>query len=171
MAAAALQYLKKPAQKNGVLLSCLQMAAEQTGIKSEAVDLVYGISILHHLDFPLCLKEIQRILKPGGRAVFVEPLAHNPVANFYRALTPGRHSEMETPLRYESLRNWGKYFHRIKNTEFYFFSVLAALVSFVGSKSLFDFSLRGLMRIDRALFAAFPKMRRYAWISVIELTK
>lgn len=41
-------------------------------------DVVFGSSILHHLDFEKSAKEIYRVLKPGGRMVFAEPNMINP---------------------------------------------------------------------------------------------
>lgn len=41
-------------------------------------DVVFGSSILHHLDFDASLREIYRVLKPGGRMVFAEPNMINP---------------------------------------------------------------------------------------------
>ena len=39
-----------------------------------SVDVVFGIAILHHLDLPQAAREVWRILKPGGRAIFQEPV-------------------------------------------------------------------------------------------------
>ena len=47
-------------------------------------DIIYGTGILHHLNLKACLDEIERILKPGGKFVFIEPLGTNPVINLYR---------------------------------------------------------------------------------------
>lgn len=41
-------------------------------------DVVFGSSILHHLDFEKTLREILRVLKSGGRMVFAEPNMLNP---------------------------------------------------------------------------------------------
>jgi ubiquinone/menaquinone biosynthesis C-methylase UbiE len=41
-------------------------------------DVVFGSSILHHLDFKKSSEEIFRVLKPGGRMVFAEPNMLNP---------------------------------------------------------------------------------------------
>ena len=41
-------------------------------------DVVFGSSILHHLEFDSSLKEIYRVLKPGGRMIFAEPNMINP---------------------------------------------------------------------------------------------
>ena len=41
-------------------------------------DAVYGSSVLHHLDLTGALREVHRVLKPGGRIVFAEPNLLNP---------------------------------------------------------------------------------------------
>lgn len=39
---------------------------------------VFGSSVLHHLDMEKAMKELYRVLKPGGRIVFAEPNMLNP---------------------------------------------------------------------------------------------
>jgi SAM-dependent methyltransferase len=41
-------------------------------------DVVYGCSVLHHLDLETALREIHRVLRAGGRLVFSEPNLLNP---------------------------------------------------------------------------------------------
>ena len=48
--------------------------AGQLCVRSETVDLAYGLGILHHLPRPSTYQELYRILRPGGRAIFLEPL-------------------------------------------------------------------------------------------------
>lgn len=45
---------------------------------NKTFDVVFGSSILHHLDFDRSLREIFRVLKVGGRMVFAEPNMLNP---------------------------------------------------------------------------------------------
>jgi len=45
---------------------------------AESFDVVYGSSILHHLDLPEALREIHRVLRHGGHLVFAEPNLLNP---------------------------------------------------------------------------------------------
>tara|TARA_B100001093_G_scaffold190057_1_gene182624 strand:+ start:324 stop:1067 length:744 start_codon:yes stop_codon:yes gene_type:complete len=71
---------------------------EQTKFNSNNFDIVYGTGILHHLDMSMCLDEIKRVLKPGGKFIFIEPLGTNPLINFYRKLTPKSRSKDEHPL-------------------------------------------------------------------------
>ncbi len=43
-----------------------------------AFNVVYGCSVLHHLDLDRALHEVRRVLAPGGRLVFSEPNLLNP---------------------------------------------------------------------------------------------
>ena len=47
-------------------------------------DMVWGHAILHHLHVPTAAREVSRVLAPGGRAVFCEPWAGNPLVNLLR---------------------------------------------------------------------------------------
>jgi 2-polyprenyl-3-methyl-5-hydroxy-6-metoxy-1,4-benzoquinol methylase len=48
--------------------------AENLDYENDYFDTVVGIDILHHVNITNCLKEICRVLKPGGTAVFREPI-------------------------------------------------------------------------------------------------
>ncbi len=52
--------------------------AEQTAFPAASFDVVYGSSVLHHLDTEAAAREIARLLRPGGRLVFTEPNLLNP---------------------------------------------------------------------------------------------
>ena len=71
---------------------------EKTKFRDNTFDIIYGTGILHHLNFKLCLDEIKRILKPGGKFLFIEPLGTNPLINLYRKFTPKSRSIDEHPL-------------------------------------------------------------------------
>jgi ubiquinone/menaquinone biosynthesis C-methylase UbiE len=56
----------------------LQSDAMELPFRDGSFDVVYGCSILHHLDPATALREVRRVLSPGGRLVFSEPNLLNP---------------------------------------------------------------------------------------------
>ena len=58
--------------KNDVVnsVSFINGSAHNIPLADESVDLVFGIAILHHLHLQLVSREVFRILKKGGRAIF-----------------------------------------------------------------------------------------------------
>lgn len=52
--------------------------AHQLKYADASFDIVFGSSIIHHLDMMISLKEVYRVLKPGGKMVFAEPNMINP---------------------------------------------------------------------------------------------
>lgn len=67
-------------------------------------DFVYAANLLHHVDIEACLQEVHRVLKPGGRAAFWDPVRYNPVINRYRKMADQVRTEDEHPLGIEDLR-------------------------------------------------------------------
>ncbi len=60
-------------------------AEDLTQFKDTYFDVVFCRALLHHLRHPKkCLKEINRILKPSGKTVIIEPLANNFLLNLGR---------------------------------------------------------------------------------------
>jgi ubiquinone/menaquinone biosynthesis C-methylase UbiE len=81
----------------------LLMDAQQLSFADAQFDVVFGASILHHLEMSRALHEICRVLKADGRIVFREPLAWNPVAKLVRLLTPQARTADEQPFRRKEL--------------------------------------------------------------------
>jgi len=67
---------RRLAKRRNVRLHCGD--AEQMPFPDAIFDAVYGSSVLHHLDLSRALREVHRVLKPGGRLVFAEPNILNP---------------------------------------------------------------------------------------------
>jgi 2-polyprenyl-3-methyl-5-hydroxy-6-metoxy-1,4-benzoquinol methylase len=80
------------------------MDAHHLAFPNDLFDIVVGNGILHHLDLPVCLESIARVLKPGGFALFIEPLAGNPLLKLFRLLTPRARTVDEKPLTTSDLR-------------------------------------------------------------------
>ncbi len=79
------------------------MDAHNLALPDATFDIVIGNGILHHLDIELAIKEVWRVLRPGGRAVFQEPLADNPLLILFRRLTPFARTPDEHPLSHYDL--------------------------------------------------------------------
>ena len=63
-------------------------AGEQLPFGPDRFDVVVGKAVLHHLDVARAAPELHRVLRPGGRAAFAEPLGTNPVIAFARDHIP-----------------------------------------------------------------------------------
>jgi SAM-dependent methyltransferase len=106
-----LDWERENAQRRGVDIEFRLMDAHQTDYPDNTFDLVYGKAILHHLEFERAVKEIARILKPGGEILFIEPLLLNPALRLIRWLTPKARTPDERPLAREELAILDRYFH------------------------------------------------------------
>ena len=142
------------------------MDAEALEFDTDSFDLVYGSAILHHLDVGRAVAEIVRVLRPGGKALFIEPMGHNPAINLYRRLTPALRTPDEHPLRVSDLRLTSSFFNSADYRFYHLFSLAA--VPFRSSRA-FPKLLSGLDAIDALLFAAVPPARRLAWYVVMTL--
>ena len=87
------------AAANGVKIESRTANAQSLDFPDNTFDFVYAANLLHHLPDPqLCIREMHRVLKPGGKACFWDPLKHNPVINLYRRIATNVRTEDETPL-------------------------------------------------------------------------
>jgi SAM-dependent methyltransferase len=60
----------------------MQFTAEQMPFKDGELDGIFMVNVLHHIPKPhLFFKEAERVLKPGGKIIMVEP-ANTPVARY-----------------------------------------------------------------------------------------
>jgi ubiquinone/menaquinone biosynthesis C-methylase UbiE len=90
---------RKLAASNGVQIEAHTMNAMAIDYPADSLDIVYAANLLHHLPKPeTALREIHRVLKPGGKLCFWDPLRHNPVINVYRRLASEVRTEDEMPL-------------------------------------------------------------------------
>ncbi len=144
----------------------LLMDAERMGFADDSFDLICGTGILHHLDLPRTLDEIARVLSPGGRAVFLEPLGHNPLLNLFRRLTPSLRTRDEHPLRRSDLDLMRCRFRRVG---LHFWHLLAWLsLPFLPSRHYFRI-LSALDAADERLFRLTPALGPWAWYVLISL--
>ncbi|MCB1933369.1 MAG: class I SAM-dependent methyltransferase [Candidatus Accumulibacter sp.] len=63
---------------------------EELDYPDASFDRAFGACVLHHVDIPRAVKELGRVLAPGGSAVFVENSARNPLLMLARRRLVGR---------------------------------------------------------------------------------
>ena len=155
------------AESLGDRLSFERMNAEALTFPDRHFDLVCGSGILHHLDLQSACGELGRVLKPSGRAVFFEPLGHNPLINLYRKMTPDMRSADEHPLLEHDLAILAEGFHQVHFSYFVLFALAAApFRQLPGIARL----LTLLERADDAILRV-PSARRHAWLVVAHLER
>jgi SAM-dependent methyltransferase len=79
---------RERASANGVLVEGVVADGEDLPFPDGAFDAVWGNAILHHLDLARAGRELYRVLKPGGVAVFCEPWGGNPLLALARRRLP-----------------------------------------------------------------------------------
>lgn len=132
-------------------------AGEVLPFADESFDIIFGKGILHHLDARLGASELYRVLKPRGKAAFVEPMGMNPILNLVRDHVPYRHKNprgADRPLSYADIRNWTQGFQEVQYREIQLLSMLERGFGFKRQLGL-------LRRMDTFLLKYFPFLRRY----------
>jgi ubiquinone/menaquinone biosynthesis C-methylase UbiE len=139
---------------------------------SEEFDAVYGRSVLHHLDLDAASKEIRRVLKTGGNAVFIEPSINikclNTIKHIIKKTVPSKiyipNTEHEEPLNYEKIAIMGAEFKHTYHREF---SLIAKLDILYPNRKF----ARILQTADYFLFEYLPFTRKFGIGVVIKLVK
>lgn len=144
--------------------------AHATGFADSSFDYVFGNGILHHLELERAYREVARVLRPGGRAFFMEPMEQHPLLVLLRKVTPSARSIDEKPMTLEEIQTAERFFSSAKHTEHFLFAVMAAPVHLASDKVAY-WMIKGLDRVDGGLFKVFPRLSRYAWLTMLEMEK
>lgn len=150
-------------------------------------DLIFGNSVLHHVDLNKALPNLSRVLKKGGKVVFIEPLTYNPLINIYRKMAHLVRTPDEHPFTRSDVFLFKKYFKNVKHYEFHFLTLLIFCSFFIFEgvspnkdrywkkiiregykyKKIFNF----LYSIDKLVFSLFPFLKWFSWVTVIKAIK
>ena len=163
-----------------------------SGYQDNYFDLIHGIGILHHVGLDPGLKEVHRLLKPGGRAAFLEHMSNSGMVDWFRSrlgrretvssgllainaakaitgaktrcdvMTEG-YTDYERPLTWKSCKSSvAKY----GDVELYCYSLFYRLRRLVPA-----FGTRPIRILDHAILSALPPLTHYAGLVVICIAK
>jgi SAM-dependent methyltransferase len=161
-------YVREARQRavaNGVVVECVVADGEELPFADSTFDAIWGNAILHHLDVVQAGRELRRVLKPGGVAVFCEPWGGNPLLRFARDALPypGKHRTAdEQPLTLRTLRPLRKLFSHM---ELYGFQLLG-MIRRLGTWSHL---LPTLDAVDTQLLQRWPSLKNWCRYMVIVL--
>lgn len=152
-------------QKYGHCAEFHTMDAHAMSFPDETFDLVVGRSILHHLDWEVSLNEIHRVLKPNGKALFMEPLGDNPGAKLIRRMTPNSRTVDEKPLSKRQI----EFANEIFGKESHLFYNLVSVPAGMMSSLLFQSSNNILMGVAGGLDRKLSRLSIRYWMRAVVL--
>lgn len=153
------------ARANGCAIDFVQADGERLPFAAARFDRIWGNAILHHLDLKVTARELRRVLRPDGLAVFCEPWGENPLLNWARNRLPyaGKHrTPDEQPLRQSDLRHLRAVFPGLEIRGFQLLSMARRLLR-PGK------AVSGLDWCDAMLLTRVPALERFCRYVVLTL--
>jgi ubiquinone/menaquinone biosynthesis C-methylase UbiE len=144
-------------------------SAHRLPIPDASVDVVLGIAVLHHLDLDSTSNEVFRVLRPGGRAIFMEPVRDSRLFRAVRKLIPYRApdvSPFERPLTTPELRRFSSPFQMTNQRRF-----RLPFVSLVHVVPMLRQSTKTAYRLDRWLLRQLPFLQWLSSVTVFQIVK
>ena len=146
---------------------------------SERYDIVHAANVLHHLDLDQALPQMLAHLEPTGTFISWDPLAYNPIINFYRRVATKVRTEDEHPLRRKDVRQITGHFRRVE-TRWYWLSTLSIFMlmaawqrrnpnrerywkAVVKEADRWARLYRPLAGVDEVLLRLVPALRWWCW--------
>jgi 2-polyprenyl-3-methyl-5-hydroxy-6-metoxy-1,4-benzoquinol methylase len=166
---------RRLAQANGVNVTFLCKPFEELDFPDESFDVVFGTFVLHHVDLPKASQQLARVLKPGGKAVFIENSALNPLLMAARSKVCGRlgvpqySDDHEHPLTRRDIATLQSAFPGACTIHFPSF-LFFRLLDFYVFKKRWSWMTALLRQCDQ-LAGSIPTVRRYGYLQIVELGK
>jgi len=159
----------------GAAVRFVRAPAEATGLSDADFDIVVGKWILHHVDVATVGREVRRVLKPGGFAIFIENSNTNALLRFARNHLIGRFgiprygTVDEHPLDEDDYRKLEGTFSRVQVSypDFFFLRLFDRQVLKARSPRL----SRLLAAADDTIWRHVFRLRRYSFHVILRLER
>jgi SAM-dependent methyltransferase len=147
--------------------------AESLPFPDAHFDAAFTKSVLIHTDLTESPRELARVLRPEGRAAFIEPMRRNPFVNLYRRLAaPSEWAAITTyfgPAQWRAIRAAFPGREARMGHHFFLGFFASAFAFAVPMPRLYRLAEGVLGGVDAALFAAVPATRAHAWMGVLQV--
>lgn len=153
--------------------SFMMCDAEHLPFRDDSFDRIVGARVIHHFpDLMGFFKEVYRVLRSNGRAVFIEPQRSNPIVEVNRKLLhPECRTEYEHPLTPQDIEKARHVFPAAEVETFYLISPIAWFFRFiVKNATLYETTSSTLQTAEKWL-ANTRYMRNYCWQVLLTMPK
>jgi ubiquinone/menaquinone biosynthesis C-methylase UbiE len=143
-------------------------SAHSLPFPDESIDVIFGMAILHHLDLEIASREVRRVLRKGGRAIFKEPVRNSKLYARLRQLLPKRAnvSPFERPFTDEEIQDFAQPYTYRGRTFHLPLSRIAHVLPFWSESAV-----RFCAYPEGYLLRLFPSLAYYATVRVFEVVK
>jgi SAM-dependent methyltransferase len=158
---------RERAEANGVDVEFLQADGHALPFADSTFDAVWGNAILHHLDLVVAGRELHRVMKPGGVAVFCEPWGENRLLAWARRRLPYHGKERtrdEEPLHRRDLDGLRQSFPNLQLQGFQILSMIRRAVQVAPLTA-------GLEWLDSQLLGLAPSLENWCRYVVLTLRR
>lgn len=147
--------------------------AERLPFADASFDAIFARDVLMYADPATVIQECRRVVRPGGRVVFVESLAGPLFLRAFRRLTsPRKYREFTRHLTYRQLCGVGGSMTRVHARAHYLFSLIAfAAMFWTKDSDLHESLLRRLHPVDCVILDHVPFLSRWAWRGTVAFVR
>ena len=143
------------------------MDATHLAFPDNTFDFIISKSVLVFTEHTQTAEECYRVLKPGGKAIFMENMRYHPAVWLYRKMF----LKYSGKLRYFSLRDIervGAEFEKLEHREFHIFAVSALFwQKCIAIPLFYRWAFRIFKVIDTSLLKCLPFLKRFCWITAM----
>ncbi|NQU42183.1 class I SAM-dependent methyltransferase [bacterium] len=157
----------------GDRISFVVARGEELPFCERGFPVVFTKSVLIHTNLQFVMREIYRILLPGGQGIFIEPLNRNPIIRIYRRLfAPSIWKKITRYFDRDSLDEVRLPFGTVRWKGFYLLSAGSFFWQY-GCRRLgrFQSSVRFWRRADMWILRRWPQLEWWCWFAAIEVRK